>query len=192
MDHRGIGLEARAGDPERLALASEAWPLRRFDAEVLPQPVSSFEGVARPRHPLGRKLRCEHSGSNRGRRRAALPHRQLADARDAQRDAGRDGDGDRVAHGRAVQPEDRAGAAGRADRGEHALVPALQRDLIRHPAEDLVRRRDRGDHRPPVRSMSVGHREHRGDHVARMPGATSGVGVVTVQVADEHRVREGR
>ena len=148
--------------------------------------------MARARQSLCGQLCREHAGSNRCRGRAALPHRELTDPRDAERDARRDRDGDRVPHGRTIESEDLAGAARRPDGGEHALIPALEGDPVGHATERFVRDRDRGDHRSAVGLARVGGRQHGGNHVTRVAGSARGVGVVAVQVADENGVHEGR
>ena len=157
---------------------------------MLPEPVASLERVSRSGHTFRRQLRREHARPVRGGCRAALPHRQLADASDPERHARRDRDGDGVAQRGAIEPENLAGAAGGADGGEHPLVPALQRDRVREAAERFVRGGDGRDDGAAVRAAAVGHRQHRGNHVARVARPPRGVGVVAIQIADQHGVRE--
>jgi hypothetical protein len=103
-----------------------------------------------------------------------------------------DGDGNRVGQARPIEAQDLARTACRADAGKHPLIPALQRDLIGHPAEGLIGGDDRRDRGTSPVPLGVGDGEHRGDHVAGMARAPGGVGVVAVQVADQDGVREGR
>src|SRR5207244_9726297 len=126
-----------------------------------------------------------HSRADGGRRRAALPHRELADSRDSERHTGRDRDGNGVPDRRLVEPEDLAGAASRADGGEHALIPSLQGDSVRETAEHFVRGGDRRDDRSPIRSVSIARGQHGGNHVTRVARPPGCVGVVTVQISDE-------
>ena len=190
VDHRRVRLEAGARDPERLGAAAEARPRRRGDGEVLPEAVAALERLRRTGHAVGGQLRREHAGAHGGRRRTALPHRELADPRHAEWHARRDRDRDRVAQPRAVQAEDPARATRGADGGVHALVPAPERHLVGQPAEHLVRGGDRRDHRAAGGAMRVGDRQHAGDHVARVARAARRVRVVAVEVADQRGVRE--
>ena len=153
-----------------------------------------LDGVRRPSDPGTRQPRREgavHRGERRGE---PLPVRQRSDPRDAERDVGRDSDGDGVGDllRRQLQHLGRGRRCG--DPDEERIVPTAIAQLHRvgEGSEDLVADMQSEQQVAAAAVHLLGRREHGRDHVAGVPAAVAQVVVVEVEEADERGVGERR